>query len=153
MPKNFKEELVFTGLIAGMMVFVMTMYNVFKADGINTESWLNVAKGFPFALLVAVLLDLIIVGPVAKKIVFSYIKKNNLQPSPAQIGIFISVAMILGMVTFMSLFGILMEGLPETNGLLMLYGKTWLLNILFALPLQLLLVGPSSRFIFAKIYN
>ena len=25
MPKNFKEELVFTGLIAGMMVFGMTM--------------------------------------------------------------------------------------------------------------------------------
>ncbi len=39
MPKNFKEELVFTGLIAGMMVFGMTMYNVFKASGISMESW------------------------------------------------------------------------------------------------------------------
>ncbi|MEG1094902.1 MAG: DUF2798 domain-containing protein, partial [Lactococcus sp.] len=52
MPKNFKEELVFTGLIAGMMVFGMTMYNVFKASGINMESWGNVATGFPLALLV-----------------------------------------------------------------------------------------------------
>ncbi|USJ21108.1 DUF2798 domain-containing protein [Lactococcus formosensis] len=68
MPKNFKEELVFTGLIAGMMVFVMTMYNVFKASGINMESWGNVATGFPLALLVAVILDLALVGPLAKKL-------------------------------------------------------------------------------------
>lgn len=143
MPKNFKEELVFTGLIAGMMVFGMTMYNVFKASGINMESWGNVATGFPLALLVAVILDLALVGPLAKKIVFSHIEKKNLQPSPAQ----------LGMVTLMSIFGIIMEGTPTTDSLLLLYGKTWVLNIIVALPLQLLLVGPSSRFIFAKIYR
>ncbi|WP_346349969.1 DUF2798 domain-containing protein [Lactococcus petauri] len=153
MPKNFKEELVFTGLIAGMMVFGMTMYNVFKASGINMESWGNVATGFPLALLVAVILDLALVGPLAKKIVFSHIEKKNLQPSLAQLGIFISLFMILGMVTLMSIFGIIMEGTPTTDNLLLLYGKTWALNIVVALPLQLLLVGPSSRFIFAKIYR
>ena len=124
MPKNFKEELVFTGLIAGMMVFGMTMYNVFKASGINMESWGNVATGFPLALLVAVILDLALVGPLAKKIVFSHIEKKNLQPSPAQLGIFISLFMILGMVTLMSIFGIIMEGTPTTDSLLLLYGKT-----------------------------
>lgn len=153
MPKNFKEELVFTGLIAGMIVFGMTMYNVFKASGISMESWGNVATGFPLALLVAVILDLALVGPLAKKIVFSHIEKKNLQPSPTQLGIFISLFMILGMVTFMSIFGIIMEGTPTTDSLLLLYGKTWALNIVVALPLQLLLVGPSSRFIFAKIYR
>lgn len=153
MPKNFKEELVFTGLIAGMMVLGMTMYNVFKASGINEQSWQHVAQGFPLALLVAVLLDLIIVGPIAKKIVFSHIEKNNLQASQTQIGIFISISMILGMVTFMSLFGMIMAGIPAGNNLFALYVKTWLLNILFALPLQLLMVGPSARYIFAKIYS
>ena len=153
MPKNFKEELVFTGLIAGMMVFGMTMYNVFKASGISMESWGNVATGFPLALLVAVILDLALVGPLAKKIVFFSYRKKNLQPSPAQLGIFISLFMILGMVTLMSIFGIIMEGTPTTDSLLLLYGKTWALNIVVALPLQLLLVGPSSRFIFAKIYR
>ena len=67
--------------------------------------------------------------------------------------IFISLFMILGMVTLMSIFGIIMEGTPTTDSLLLLYGKTWALNIVVALPLQLLLVGPSSRFIFAKIYR
>lgn len=61
--------------------------------------------------------------------------------------------MILGMVTLMSIFGIIMEGTPTTDSLLLLYCKTWALNIVVALPLQLLLVGPSSRFIFAKIYR
>ena len=117
------------------------------------ESWGNVATGFPLALLVAVILDLALVGPLAKKIVFSHIEKKNLQPSPAQLGIFISLFMILGMVTLMSIFGIIMEGTPTTDSLLLLYGKTWALNIVVALPLQLLLVGPSSRFIFAKIYR
>jgi hypothetical protein len=61
--------------------------------------------------------------------------------------------MILGMVTFMSIFGIVMEGTPTADSLLLLYGKTWFLNVIVALPLQLFLVGPSSRFIFAKIYR
>lgn len=80
MPKNFKEELVFTGLIAGMMVFGMTMYNVFKASGINMESWGNVATGFPLALLVAVILDLALVGPLAKKLSFLISKKRTYSP-------------------------------------------------------------------------
>ena len=40
------------------------------------ESWGNVATGFPLALLVAVILDLALVGPLAKKLSFLISKKE-----------------------------------------------------------------------------
>jgi hypothetical protein len=33
MPRNFKEEIVFTAIMAGLMVLVMVGYNVVLAEG------------------------------------------------------------------------------------------------------------------------
>jgi len=35
MPKNFKEELLFTAVMAGLMVLVMAGYNIALADGFS----------------------------------------------------------------------------------------------------------------------
>ena len=77
MPKNFKEELVFTGLIAGMMVFGMTMYNVFKASGISMESWGNVATGFHSLYLSLSYLILHLLVRWRKKLSFLISKKRT----------------------------------------------------------------------------
>ncbi len=47
--------------------------------------------------------------------------------------------MIIGMVTCMSLFGLLMEGQMLS---LSAYFQAWGLNFIVALPYQLLIVGP-----------
>lgn len=60
--------------------------------------------------------------------------------------------MVLGMVTCMSLFGIILEqGIPDQ--LLSSYLNAWKMNVIAALPLQLLIVGPISRSILSKIQN
>lgn len=52
--------------------------------------------------------------------------------------------MVTGMVTFMSIFGLLMR--PEIpQNIVSTYFIGWGMNFITALPLQLLIVGPISR--------
>jgi len=73
MPRNWKEEVVFTAIMAGLMVFVMTAYNVTMAQGFSNGLVLAILSGYPLGLLVAIILDMLVVGPIAKGLAFKYI--------------------------------------------------------------------------------
>lgn len=149
MPRNWKEEVVFTAIMAGLMVLVMVGYNVALAQGFTKGFILDVLAEYPGGLFVAVLLDLLIVGPLAKKLAFKYIINDYMKKNVVLIGITISVMMVLGMVSCMSLFGIIMAHNMGGN-VLATYGHTWLFNLIMALPLQLLIVGPIARTVLSK---
>lgn len=144
MPKNFKEEIFFSLIMAGLMVFVMAGYNVALNDGFSTGYVLEVLKGYPLALVIALILDLGVIGPTAKKIFFNHIFKPKMEQTPAIIGIWISVLMVAGMVTLMSAFGIIVTANFGGN-IVLTYLHTWIFNLFMALPLQLLIVGPIAR--------
>jgi hypothetical protein len=144
LPKNFKEEVIFTLIMAGLMVLVMAGYNVALADGFTSGYILEVLMGYPLALIVAIALDMLIVGPTAKKIFFNHIFKPEMEAKPAIIGICISVLMVAGMVTMMSAFGMIVTHNFGGN-IVLTYLHTWAFNVLMALPLQLLIVGPIAR--------
>lgn len=150
MPKNFKEEVVFTLIMAGLMVFVMAGYNVALSDGFSNGYILEVLKGYPVALIVAIILDMLVVGRIAKGIFFKYIFKPVMQAHQAIIGIWISVLMVLGMVTLMSAFGMIVTHNFAGN-LILTYLHTWAFNIIMALPLQLLIVGPIARAVLGAV--
>ncbi|UQS84421.1 DUF2798 domain-containing protein [Apilactobacillus apisilvae] len=150
MPRNFKEELMFTGMMAGMMVIVMEAYNIAISSGIDSGFILEVLKGYPLALVVAAILDLALVGPLVKGIFFKFIFKPEWEKTPIKIALWISCMMVLGMVTLMSLFGIIVTfGLGNISW--GIYGHAWLFNLIVALPLQLIIVGPISRLGLGKI--
>jgi len=151
MPRNWKEEVVFTAIMAGLMVFVMTAYNVTMAQGFSNGLILAILGGYPLGLLVAIILDLLVVGPIAKGLAFKYIINDYMRKRTVLIGITISVLMVLGMVTCMSLFGIAVEGELSGAHVLATYGHTWLFNLIVALPLQLLIVGPIARAVLGKM--
>jgi len=151
MPRNWKEEVVFTAIMAGLMVFVMTAYNVTMAQGFSNGLVLAILGGYPLGLLVAIILDLLVVGPIAKGLAFKYIINDYMRKRTVLIGITISVLMVLGMVTCMSLFGIAVEGELSGTHVLATYGHTWLFNLIVALPLQLLIVGPIARAVLGKM--
>jgi len=151
MPRNWKEEVVFTAIMAGLMVFVMTAYNVTMAQGFSNGLVLAILGGYPLGLLVAIILDLLVVGPIAKGLAFKYIINDYMRKRTVLIGITISVLMVLGMVTCMSLFGIAVEGELSGAHVLATYGHTWLFNLIVALPLQLLIVGPIARAVLGKM--
>lgn len=139
MPRNLKEEVVFTAIMAGLMVLVMTGYNVSMAQGLTGGLGalvVAILKGYPLGLVVAIILDLLIVGPIAKGLAFKYIINDYMKKNTVLIGITISVLMVLGMVTLMSFFGITVEGELSNGHVLATYGHTWIFNLIVALPLQ-----------------
>ena len=126
------------------MVLGMSMYNLLLHDNFGL---VPLIAGLVPGFTVAFVLDVFIVGVIAKKIAFQLpIKKEN----KLQLILTISSLMVLGMVTFMSLFGVLMEGGIPDN-LWAAYSEAWRMNVIVALPLQLLVVGPVSRTILGKI--
>ncbi|WP_107995276.1 DUF2798 domain-containing protein [Trichococcus paludicola] len=144
MPTNKKEGIFFTTIMCSMMVLGMSLYNLLLHDNF---ALIPLLTGLVPGFVVAFSLDVFVVGVIAKKIAFRLpIKKEN----KLQLILTISSLMVLGMVTFMSLFGVLMEGgIPDD--LWAAYSEAWRMNVIVALPLQLLIVGPMSRTILGKI--
>lgn len=144
MPTNKKEGIIFTTIMCSMMVLGMSLYNLLLHDQLALTPLLT---GLVPGFVVAFILDVFVVGVIAKKIAFRLpIKKEN----KLQLILIISSLMVLGMVTFMSLFGVLIEGGIPDN-LWAAYSEAWRMNVIVALPLQLLVVGPVSRTILGNI--
>ena len=138
MPRNKKEGIIFGVTMCFLMVCGMSAYNLTL---VGKLSFAKFAVGLIPGFIVAFFFDTVIVGPVAKKLAFKLLidRDNKLQTILA-----ISLLMITGMVTFMSVFGLLMRPeLPEN--IIHAYFTAWGMNFIAALPLQLLLVGPISR--------
>lgn len=127
-----------------MMVAGMSTYNLLLHQHFT---WGAFFKGLLPGLIVAFLLDEFVVGKLAKKIAFSLLINREKQ---IQVILAITFCMVLGMVTCMSLFGVMMEVGIDQN-LWSNYLTAWGTNFIFALPLQLLVVGPISRGVLGKI--
>lgn len=138
MPRNKKEGIIFGVTMCFFIVCGMSAYNLALVGKLSfTKFAIGLIPGF----IVAFFFDVVIVGPVAKKLAFKLpIDRNN----KLQTILAISLLMVTGMVTFMSVFGLLMRPkLPEN--IVSAYFTAWGMNFIAALPLQLLLVGPISR--------
>lgn len=146
MPHNFREELIFMLMMAGLMVLGMSIYNIYLADGLTDGFWHEVTVGYPLALIVALVCDGFLVGPLAKMLAFKHIFPRFKATDGLPIPLTISTLMVLGMVTCMSFFGILIKGHSLAT-----YPRTWLFNLLLSLPMQILVVGPIARAVLAKI--
>ena len=150
MPKNFKEELLFTAVMAGLMVLVMAGYNIALTDGFGPHFIQEVLVGYPLALVVAAICDLGIIGPGVKYLFFHYIVNDWMKTKQIRIALTISCMMVAGMVTLMSLFGMVVTQNFGGN-VVLTYLHTWIFNIFMALPLQLLIVGPIARAILGSV--
>ncbi|MGM9904162.1 hypothetical protein A5844_002632 [Enterococcus sp. 10A9_DIV0425] len=144
MPTNKKEGIIFTTMMCFLMVLGMSTYNLWLHQALNISTLLaGLVPGF----IVAFILDVFIVGVLAKKIAFKLPVNSQ---SKVQMILTISCLMVLGMVTCMSLFGVIMQqDLPDQ--LWLAYLNAWKMNVIAALPLQLLIVGPLSRYVLGMI--
>ncbi|WP_057490077.1 hypothetical protein [Streptococcus orisasini] len=142
MPRNFKEAMFFTTMMCGLMVLGMSAYNLTVAGHF---SWKALALGYIPGFVLAFLADTLIVGPLAKKVAFSFLRDHHKRWQKI---VTISGLMILGMVSLMSLYGLLINQVALT---LPVYLGAWLTNFVMAVPLNFLLVGPVSRFILGHL--
>ncbi|MBM7652406.1 DUF2798 domain-containing protein [Neobacillus cucumis] len=150
MPTTKKESLQFGLMMCFGMVLFMTIYNLFLSGFIEAITLMEVIKEFIIGFLIALTLDIFLVGPGVKKIVsklpIDKSKKINMVLA-------MSTLMVLAMALFMSVFGLAISYLHngnEDNSLLKDYFSTFLKNFIVAYPLQLIVMGPLVRYLFIK---
>jgi hypothetical protein len=150
LPTTKKEDFYFGLMMCCGMVIFMTFYNLFTHGLIGTVSLKEILAQLVLVFIIASLLELFIVGPVAKKIAFSlpYDKSKK-------VFVILSLAffMVSGMVLCMSLYGLGSAYLSDSligESLLASYFSLVFKNFIFAFPLQLIIVGPIVRYLFVK---
>ncbi|KJJ42327.1 hypothetical protein UM89_07345 [Bacillus subtilis] len=149
MPTNKKEGLIFGVMMCFGMVCVMSIYNAI-INGANHGASLVTVFEMVIGFIVALLLDLLLVGPLAKKIAFSMPFDKS---KKVLVILAMSTCMVIGMVLCMSVFGLVTAAL--SNGLngdsvFNAYLMIVLKNFILAYPLQLLIMGPLVRGVFMK---
>lgn len=144
------QKFIFTLIMCFFMVLGMTTYNIILNEGFHSNLLNNLLKEFWLGFMVALLLDIFIVGKLAKPIAFKIVKPNK-ETKQIKIIIAISSCMVVGMVLFMSMFGAIVSS-GFTIAALKLYPLCILRNFIMALPLNLLIVSPIVRFIFNKMF-
>ncbi|GAB6458497.1 hypothetical protein bcgnr5371_11420 [Bacillus cereus] len=150
MPTTRKENLQFGMMMCFGMVIVMTFYNLLLNGAGGLLHIKEIALELLIGFIIALLIEICIVGPCAKKIVFALPFDKS-----KKVNIIITMAtlMVIGMVFFMSFYGMAMMYLH--NGLhgdsfVSMYFSIFIKNFIMAYPLQLIIMGPLVRFLFAK---
>lgn len=144
------QKFIFTLMMCFCMVLGMTIYNMILNEGFHSNLLNNLLKEFWLGFMVALLLDIFIVGKLAKPIAFKIVKPNK-ETKQIKIILAISSCMVIGMVLFMSMFGAIIAAGFNIDAL-KLYPLCIVRNFVVALPLNLLIVSPMVRFSFNKIF-
>lgn len=150
MPTTRKESLYFGLIMCFGMVLFMTLYNFYLNDTLGQISFLGGITDFLIGFIVAIILDLYIVGPIAKKIAF------KLTANTANVLfkiLTISTCMVIGMAFFMSIYGLITSYFHNglySNSIIKEFLSVFCRNFIVALPLQIIIMGPIVRFLFNK---
>lgn len=145
------QKFIFTLMMCFCMVLGMTIYNMILNEGFHAQFFNNLLKDFWLGFFIALLLDIFIVGKIAKPIAFKIIKPTK-TTKQIKVILAISSCMVVGMVLFMSMFGtIVAVGFNSTT--LKIYPLCIARNFIVALPLNLLIVSPLVRISFNKMFS
>ncbi|MBD8520496.1 DUF2798 domain-containing protein [Lysinibacillus fusiformis] len=150
MPTTRKESLYFGLIMCFGMVLFMTLYNFYLNDIFGQISFLGGITDFLIGFIVAIILDLYLVGPIAKKIAFKL--TSNTSNVLFKI-LTISTCMVIGMAFFMSIYGLITSYFHNglySNSVIKEFLSVFCRNFIVALPLQIIVMGPIVRFLFNK---
>ncbi len=147
MPKTKKENFIFSLIMCSFMCIIMSAYNMILHNGLSENTLIIWLKSLGPTFIVAFVISYFLVNPNAKKLSFKLAKNK-----PQYTGLFITLFMVIGMVLLMGMYGTIMSGGIDSH-----FVTNYLINIgfsfIFALPLQLFIVGPMVRGIFSKIVS
>lgn len=153
MPTTKKESLQFGFMMCFGMVLVMTFYNLYLNRTFTEISFIEVLYNFLIAFVIAFILDMFVVGPSAKKIALKLTASSNKKIYKI---LSISICMVLGMAFCMSIYGSISgyvhNGFNSESffmDFLALFSK----NLIFALPLQIIIMGPLVRYLFLTFFK
>lgn len=150
MPTTKRESVYFGLIMCFGMVFFMTLYNLYLNDMFGSITFQQGMSDFLIGFIIALVLDLYLVGPYAKRIALKLTAKTTKTFYKV---LTISTCMVIGMAFFMSIYGLVATYFHDgysSNSILIEYLSVFGKNFILALPLQIIVMGPIVRFIFVK---
>lgn len=144
------QKFTFTLMMCFSMVLGMTIYNMLLNEGFHNQFFSHLLKEFWIGFIIALLLDIFIVGKFAKPIALKIVKPTN-ETKPIKIILSISLCMVIGMVLCMSMYGAIVAVGFNSNAL-RIYPLCIIRNFIVALPLNILIVSPLVRLSFGKLF-
>lgn len=148
MGKNKMENFIFTAIVCFFMILGMSTYNSILKNGFNSSIFSGILVPFIPVYFIALAIDWFIVGNFAKGIAGKLTNENTVFIKKI---LLISFFMVMGMSLCMSFIATVINHGFKT-GFFSIFFKTELRNFIMAFPLQVILAGPISRFIFLKIF-
>lgn len=148
MPKNKFEEVIFTIIMATVMVYGMVVYNVaLNMGGVTNQTFLIALRELPIMVPIAFVLEFFIVGKIAGILAFKVMRPTD---RPQFIIYAISICICCIMCPTMSLIAMF---LFKDNHSFGTWIQTWGMNFPMAILYQLFCCGPFVRLIFCTIFR
>ena len=148
MPKNKFQDVVFTAIMATVMVYGMIVYNVaLNMKAVTGETFLAALHEMPIMVPIAFILEFFVVGKLAKKLAFTVVTPED---RPQFITYAISICICCIMCPIMSLIATLLFKDTKTFGM---FVQTWGMNFPMAILYQMFYYGPLVRLIFRLIFR
>ncbi|MDD7415898.1 MAG: DUF2798 domain-containing protein [Treponemataceae bacterium] len=153
MPRTLFQEIVFTVIMVFFMVYAMICYNMSLAMGnLSNAVFLGAFKELLIMGPIAILLDMLIAGPLAKKCTFKIFNPD--ETNPIFIILSISVFSVIFMCPLISLVAtILFKGGILQREIVAIWIKTTILNFPIAFFWQLCFADPVVRRIFGLLFR
>lgn len=147
MPKNKFQDVVFTAIMATIMVYGMVVYNVALNTGdVSGTTFVAALHELPIMVPIAFILEFFVVGKIARGLAFSVMTP---QDRPQFITYAISICICCIMCPTMSLIATFLFKEPSFGTWI----KTWAMNFPMAICWQMFYCGPLVRLIFHLIFE
>lgn len=147
MPRTKLEEVVFTIIMAAVMVYGMIVYNVaLNTGGVSAGTFAAALHEMPIMVPVAFILEFFVVGKLAGMLAMTVMRPTD---RPQFITYAISVIICCIMCPTMSLIATLLFKTPSFGTWI----QTWGMNFPMAICWQMFYCGPFVRLIFRCIFR
>lgn len=148
MPKTKFQDVVFTAIMATVMVYGMIVYNVaLNTGGVSGITFALALHEMPIMVPIAFVLEFFIVGKIAAMLAFKVVRPTD---RPQIITYAISICICCIMCPIMSLIATILFKETHTFGV---WIQTWAMNFPMAIMFQLFYCGPFVRLIFRTIFR
>lgn len=147
MPKTLFQKIVFTIIMATIMVYGMVVYNVaLNTGGVTNQTFLLALHELPIMVPVAFILEFFVVEKLATRLAFTFMRPTD---RPQFITYAISLMIICIMCPIMSLAATLLFKEPSFGT----WAHTFGCNLPMAFFWQMFYCGPLSRLIFRTLFK
>ena len=145
MPRNKFEDVIFTAIMATIMVYGMVVYNVaLNTGGVTGATFVMALHELPIMVPIAFILEFFIVGKLAKMLAFTVVRPTD---RPQVITYAISICICCIMCPTMSLIATFLFKTPSFGTWVQTFG----MNFPMAICYQMLYCGPFVRLVFRLI--